>query len=201
MSGFYTLKILTQPVAGWQALAAAPGDPLRRGLTLTLILALIPALSWFYGATQVGWQIGLEEERQRLTVESALYICAMFYLAMVIGVLFISYMIHWMASTYAADSSFGKGVLIVAYTATPFFLGGILGLYPSLWLDLSIGVLVACYCVYLLYLGVPIVMNIEPERGFLFASAVVAVALVSLVAAMGATVILWDMGLEPVYTY
>jgi len=44
-------------------------------------------------------------------------------------------------------------------------------------------------------------MNIQPERGFLFASAVVAVALVSIVALMSATAILWDFGAEPVYTY
>ncbi len=200
MSGLTAIKILLNPVAGWQELAATAKAPLRRGLIYTLVLALIPAVSWYYGVTQVGWQID-EEQRQMLTAESALYICVLFYFATVAGVLFISYMIHWMAKTYAAESSFGKAVLIVAYTATPFFIGGVLGLYPSLWLDLTLGVLVGCYCIYQLYIGVPIVMNIAPERGFLFASAVVAVILIGVVAAMTATIILWDFGMEPVYTY
>jgi hypothetical protein len=54
---------------------------------------------------------------------------------------------------------------------------------------------------YLLYLGVPIVMQIPSERGFLFASAVVAMALVGVVAMMGGTALLWDFGAEPRYTY
>ena len=55
-------------------------------------------------------------------------------------------------------------------------------------------------CVYLLYVGIPTVMNVPKERGFLFASAVVAVCLVILIAIMGASVILWDMGFAPEYT-
>jgi hypothetical protein len=162
---------------------------------------VVPAACWYYGITQVGWQIGAEAN-QKMTGDSALLICALFYLAMIAGVVFLGYMIHWMAATYAAaDSTIERGITIVSYTATPFFVAGVLGLFPTLWVDISIGVVVGCYCVYLLYLGVPIVMHVPPERGFLFASAVVAVALVSVVGLMAATAILWGMGIEPVYTY
>jgi hypothetical protein len=200
MPATYAIRLLTDPTDAWRQIASSDAPPLAHGLTHTLLFALIPAASWFFGSTQIGWNIGFDE-RQRLTPESALFICAFFYLALVVGVLFLGYMIHWMSHTYGAASSLGKGVLIVAYTATPFFVGGLLGLYPVLALDLALGVVIACYCVYLLYLGIPIVMDVPPERGFLFASAVVAVGLVSFVAMMGATVILWDLGLEPVYTY
>jgi len=44
-------------------------------------------------------------------------------------------------------------------------------------------------------------MKVPPERGFLYASAVFAVALVSFVALLGATVVLWDFGPAPEYTY
>ncbi len=40
-------------------------------------------------------------------------------------------------------------------------------------------------------------MEISPERGVLFSSAVIAVGLVMVVALMGATVILWSMGAAP----
>jgi len=56
------------------------------------------------------------------------------------------------------------------------------------------------YAIYLLYTGIPIVMKVPEERGFLFSSAVIAVALVALIAIMGATVILWDMGAAPTFT-
>jgi len=48
--------------------------------------------------------------------------------------------------------------------------------------------------------GVPIAMQIPKERGFLFASALVAVGLVMCAALLGATVMLWEMGAMPVFT-
>ena len=58
----------------------------------------------------------------------------------------------------------------------------------------------AAYAVYLLYIGVPIVMRIPEERGFLSASAMVAVGLVGCAALLAATVILWEMSAMPVFT-
>jgi hypothetical protein len=197
----HSIDILYRPGKAWRDIAGLPDSWLRPLLTHTVPWALVPALCWFYGVTQVGWQVG-EEPNQKMTADSAVIICTLFYFAMLAGVLFLGYMIHWMAETYAAaNSSFGRGVTIVTYTATPFFLAGLLGLHPALWMDITVGIVVASYCVYLLYLGVPIVMDVQPERGFLFASAVVAIALVSIVGLMTATAILWDFGAEPVYTY
>lgn len=197
----HSIDIFTDPVAAWRRIAADNATLLRRFATHTVLWALVPAICWYVGVTEVGWQIG-HEPKQKMTADSALFICALFYGAMLVGVLILGFMIHWMADTYAAaHSTWAHGVTIVTYTATPFFLAGLLGLYPSLWIDISIGTAVAAYCIYLLYVGVPIVMGVAPERGFLFASAVVAVALVSIVALMGTAAILWDIGVEPVYTY
>jgi Yip1 domain len=196
----HSIDIFTDPVGAWRNIAATPAT-MRRFVTHTVPWALVPAVCWYFGVTEVGWQIG-HEPKQKMTADSALFICMLFYFAMLAGVLVLGFMVHWMAETYAAvESNIAKGVTIVTYTATPFFLAGLLGLYPSLWIDICVGSAVAAYCIYLLYVGVPIVMGVPPERGFLFASALVAVALVSVVALMGATAILWDFGVEPVYTY
>ena len=69
-----------------------------------------------------------------------------------------------------------------------------------LWAALLIGIVTVSWSLYLLYLGIPIVMHVPEDRGFLFASAVVAVCLVILIGIMGASVILWDMGFAPEYT-
>lgn len=197
---FRSFKLLVNPVATWRELGAQ-GRALPGAVLHTLVWALVPALCWYVGITAVGWQVG-NEPAVRMTTTSALLVCTLFYLAMIAGVLVLGYLVHWMAVTYdASGSTFTKGLVIVAYTATPFFLAGVLGLYPALWVDILVGVVAAAYCIYLLYIGVPIVMNIAPERGFLYASAVVAVALVGVVAAMTATALLWDVGAEPVYRY
>ena len=195
-----SLQILTHPQAAWHSIEEKHLSLGKVLMTHTLPLALIPAVCWYVGMAITGWEFGTGG-RQKLTPESALMISVLFYAAMVFGVIFLGWMIDWMSHTYQADSTLARAVTIISFTATPFFFSGLLGLYPSLWIDMLVGVAAASYCIYLLYIGVPIMLHIAPERGFLFASAVVAVALVALVALMGTTIILWDFGAEPVYTY
>jgi len=161
-----------------------------------LILAAVPALSGFIGTTQFGWQIGAGEP-VRLTLQSAGLIAVLYYMAMLVGVFSIGWMIHWMGGTYGADVQLSQCVVLAAYTATPLFLIGLMELYPVLWLNMVLGIPALAYTVYLLYTGVPILMRISEDRGFLFSSAVLAVGLVALVALLAATAILWGIGLGP----
>jgi len=160
---------------------------------------MLAPIAWYVGSTQVGWQLG--DRTIRLTEESAVQIMVLFYLAILIATTFLGYMIHWMSETYEApDSTIAKGVGIAGYTLAPLFICGLSGFYPLLWLDMLLGCAAAAYTVYLLYIGVPIVMQIPHERGFLFASAMIGVGLVMCAALLGATVILWEMGAMPVFT-
>jgi hypothetical protein len=164
-----------------------------------LVLAAIPAVSGFIGTTQFGWRLGVGDP-VKLTAESAGLIAVLYYLAMLVGVYSIGWLIHWMSETYEARTELSQCVVLAAYTATPLFLIGIMELYPVLWLNMVIGIPALAYSVYLLYTGVPIMMGISPERGFLFASSVLAVGLVAFVALLAVTALLWGMGLEPQFT-
>jgi len=193
------IALLFQPHRGWQRIAAHAPSNVAAALWYPLLFALLPALAWYSGTTRVGWRIG-SDEVVRLTATSALPIVVLFYLAMVAAVAGIGFMVHWMARTYGAASTLAKGIALAGCTATPLFLAGAVGFYPWIMLDLIVGLIAICYAVYLLYIGIPIVMQIPEERGFLFASAVIAVCLVIFIAIMGATVILWDMGATPIFT-
>ncbi len=164
-----------------------------------MVLAAIPAISGFIGTTQFGWQIGAGDP-VKLTLESAGMISVMYYFAMLVGVYAIGWMIHWMGKTYDADVPLAQCVVLAAYTATPLFLIGIMELYPVLWLNMVVGIVALAYTVFLLYSGVPIMMDISEDRGFLFSSAVLAVGLVAFVALLAVTALLWGMGLEPQFT-
>ncbi len=164
-----------------------------------LLLAAFPALAWYFGITVTGWQVA-DGETVRMTVGSAQLIVALFYLAMVSSICCIGFFVHWMAQSYGADSSLAKGVALVGYCSTPLLIaGGVVGFYPILWLDMLIAVAAVGYALYLLYIGIPIVMRIPKESGFLFASAIMAVCLVILMVMMGATVMLWELGAAPVF--
>lgn len=164
-----------------------------------MVLAAIPAISGFIGTTQFGWQIGAGDP-VKLTLESAGMIAIMYYFAMLVGVYAIGWMIHWMGKTYDADVPLAQCVVLAAYTATPLFLIGIMELYPVLWLNMVVGIVALAYTVFLLYTGVPIMMDISEDRGFLFSSAVLAVGLVAFVGLLAVTALLWGMGLEPQFT-
>ena len=192
--------LMVRPAAQWRTIANLPDTTLTTLLLYPCLLAILPAVAWFYGTTEIGWTVGEYGEPIRLTRESARIICILFYLTMLVCIAVIGYFIHWMAATYGAQSSTTKGIVIAGLTATPLFLAGLTGFYPLLWLDMVIGVCAVCWAVYLMYLGIPIVMNIPEERGFLFSSAVLAIAMVILICLMVGSVILWDFGAAPVFT-
>lgn len=194
------LGLLARPRAQWKAIGAQPESTLTTFVLYPCIMAILPAVAWYYGTTQVGWTVGDDGSPIKLTVQSARAICILFYVTMVACVGIIGYFIHWMSETYGADSSLVKGVVIAGFTATPLFLAGLVGFYPILWLDMLVGVVAISWAVYLLYLGIPIVMKIPEERGFLFSSAILAIALVILICLMVGSVMLWDLGAAPAFT-
>ena len=196
----HTFGLLTRPSAQWKTVADLPESSFRTLVLYPWFLAILPAVAWYYGTTQVGWSVGEHGEVIKLTTTSARQICILFYFTMVACVSVIGYFIHWMSDTYGAASSITKGIVIASLSATPLFIAGLVGFYPLLWLDMLIGVVAVCWAVYLMYLGIPIVMNIPEERGFLFSSAVLGVALVILICLMVGSVILWDFGAAPAFT-
>ena len=165
----------------------------------TLIMALIPAVAGYIGTTFVGWQIGTSQT-VKLTAQSAAQIAVLYYLATVTAVYTVGWMIHWMSRTYGATKPLSQCVVLASFTATPLFLIGFMLLYPILWLNLVLGLPALAYTIYIFYSGVPVMMEIPEERGFVFASAVLAFGLVTLVALLGITVILWDLGISPAFT-
>lgn len=195
----HILGLFFNPVNEWHKIRKDSGGIVSHYLKFILIITILPAYAWYFGASNVGWTIGADRVI-KLTSESAMQISLLFYLSMIVGIGILGYMIHWMAATYEAESSVATGVQIAAYTCVPLFVCGVIGFYPILWLDISVGILAGCYAVYLLYIGVPIVMQIPKEKGFLFASAMVAVGLVMVTGMLGATVILWELGAMPVFT-
>ncbi len=164
--------------------------------TLVLLLGAIPPVCGYIGTTMVGWSVG-DGPVIKLTVDSALKIAIVFYLAILVAVYAIGRMIHWMGDTYGFTRSLARCVQLAAFTATPLMLIGVFLIMSNLWVIYLIGLPALIYSVYLLYIGVPIMLDLPKEKGFLLSSAVLAVGLVTLVGLLAATVILWGMGIEP----
>jgi len=195
----HTLGLLVRPSAQWREVANLPASSLNTLVLYPCIMAILPAVAWFYGTSQVGWTVGDGEDVIKLTVASARQISILFYFAMVCSIAVIGYFIHWMSSTYGAESTLAKGITIAGLMATPLYIAGLVGFHPLLWVDLIVGVGAICWAVYLMYLGIPIVMDIPKERGFLFSSAVLAIGMVIIICLMVVSIILWDFGAAPAF--
>lgn len=190
--------LFTHPGQEWQEITGEERGVGHLHLGEVAILAAIPAVSAFIGTTQIGWSIG-GGDPVKLTEGSALQLTILSYLVMLAGVAVMGGFIHWMSRTYDASPTLTQCIVFAAYTATPLFVGGLAALYPHIWLGMLVGTAAICYTTYLLYVGLPTFMNIPSDEGFLFSSSVLAVGLVVLVAILAVTVIMWGMGVGPVY--
>lgn len=192
--------LFAHPEQEWEDIRKEDCSIGRCYCTHVLTLAAIPPICGFIGTTQIGWRIG-GGEITKLAVSNGLTIAVLYYITLLVAVFSIGKMIHWMGQTYDANVGLPRCIGLAAYTATPLFVIGIMGLYPILWLNLLLGLPALAYTVFLLYTGVPVMMEVSKDKGFLFSSAVLAVGLVSLVAVLVATVILWDAGMGPVFVH
>jgi hypothetical protein len=195
----HIIGLFTDPTREWERIRDHHKSSERSGVGHIFVLAAIPAISGYIGTTQVGWRIGIGEPI-RITGESAVAIAIIYYLALIVGVFTIGWMIHLLGKAYEVEKPLPLCIALAAYTATPLFLIGIMEVYPVLWLNMLLGLPALAYTVYLLYSGLPIMMEISAERGFLYSSAVLAVGLVALVSLLAMTALLWGMGLQPVFT-
>ncbi len=197
----HVVGLFTNPVREFEAIRDEERTVKETYMSHVLILAAIPAIAGFIGATQIGWKPGASSTSlAKLTPGSAFQIAVAAYFAALAGIYIIGRSVHWMATTYGIENpDLGKCIALVAYVATPMLLAGVLGFFPSLWLYM-IGLLLAiAYSTYLLYTGLPVVLGLPSDRGFFFSSAVLTVVLVVFVGILIATAILWGFGLGPVF--
>ena len=191
-------KIFSEPREAWNSIREADLSLASLFIRVLMPLALISPIAGYIGTTKFGWQIGTGEP-VRLTSASALQISIVYFGAILVAVYVISQLIHWMSQSYGEKLALNKSAALAVYTAVPLFFAGFFQLYPVLWINFLFGLPALAYAVYLLYSGVPIMMQIPTERGFLFATAVLAVGLVALVGLLASTVVLWGFGLGPAF--
>ncbi|WP_226505191.1 Yip1 family protein [Pseudomonas sp. MWU16-30317] len=194
----HVVGLFTHPDQEWRQIRSEDESIRHLYLTHTLLLAAIPAVAAFIGTTQVGWVIG-NRAPVVLTQHAAAWMALMSYAAMLGGVAVMGTFIHWMARTYDKMPTMARSVAFATHTATPLFIGGVAAFYPHLWLGMLAGLAAVAYTVYLLYVGLPTFMGLNEDEGFLFSSSVLAVGLIVLVAIIALSVIIWGLGVGPVY--
>ena len=189
--------LYAHPVDEWKSIDARH-ESLRFALSHILIVGLIPCAFAYYASAHAGFSIGTRESIV-LTSQSAMTLAVTMYLGIVVGVMVLAYLIHSMAKIFGASPNYTQTLELAAYTATPVLMSGVSALYPELWFVSMAFLTGVAYSVYLLYSGVPILMHIPEERGFLYSSSVVTAGLILMVILMVVTAMAWTNGFAPTY--
>ncbi len=192
-------NLLYSPEKEWQDIAKGSRSVFQIYLLFVIPMTLIPTISAFIGSSYVGWGL-VGEKLVKLTVENAVLLSLAAFVALCTAVAVVAYLIQWMAITYGGNPSFKRCVALAAYSATPLFLVGIVGLYPVLWVDTLLTLIAIGFSVKLLFTGVPIMMDIEKDKAFLFANSILTVCMIMVIGLFAITVLFWGFGLAPVFT-
>ncbi len=195
----HIIGLFTNPVNEWHSIRKELEKDSCQYTKLVFLMALIPPLSGLIGTTQFGWKIGVAEP-VKLTMSSALTISIGYYFAIVLGIFIMGYVIKWMGQTYVKSVRLSESVALAAFVSVPLVLVGIFEIYPILWVNFLIGLMALGYSVFLLYTGLPIIMDIPKEKGFLYSTAILGFGMVALVGMLVVTALLWGVGLEPSFT-
>jgi len=190
------LASLLRPAASFKAIANGSPSPLRIFLTSSLWLILLPPLFAWIGAYLFGWRLGAAEplmlDQTQLTTVSIAY-----FIALLFGLVSTVIISRWMASTYGANDSIGLHLKLITIVGAPLAFASAAHLYPHVFFNVVVLIPTIIWSMYLLYTGIPVVLNIPPERGMLMASALVGWLLVAAVSLLGITMGLWVHGFGP----
>lgn len=158
-----------------------------------LIMAAIPVICAFIGTTQLGWNLGAGRTIQ-LSLFTGIALGVLFYALILGGVAVMGRVIHWMARNYPQRPSLQRCTVFAGYVATPLFLSGLVALYPLVWLCLLVGALAMVYTGYLLYVGIPMFLNIDREESLRFSGSTLAIGILVFEVLLALTVVIWGYG-------
>jgi Yip1 domain len=157
--------ILLTPDTEWPAITQEKGDTSALFVRYVAILAVIPAVARFVGAALVGWYA---------PIGSSLAGALVIYLSG-FGIIYgLALIIDALASIFGARKDFAAALKLAVYAATPVWIAGIFLLVPGL----SFLVVLGLYGVYLLWTGLPTLMQAPPDKTLPYAAAVGACGLI-----------------------
>lgn len=157
--------ILLNPQAEWPEIAQEKGEVPVLFVHYVAILALVPALAHFIGASLVGFYAPVLRSLAGAVVTYVAAFAFVYVLALVIDAL---------APVFGARKSFASAFKLSVYCCTPVWLAGAFLLVPGL----SFLVILGLYGLYLLGTGLPVLMQAPAGKTLPYTAAAGACALV-----------------------
>ncbi len=193
---FLLFKSLYQPAEAFKQLSQINPSAVAILFRYSLWLLLLPPTFSLIGAANFGWRLGAAEPLL-MTRQSLLLVSVAYFLVLVTGLLSTAFISRWMASTYSANTSPGRHVALITIVGEPLAVASFAHLFPDVLVNILILIPTMIWSMYLLYKGIPIVLETTSERGMLMASSLVAWLLVAAVSLLGMSMMFWTLGVGP----
>lgn len=178
--------ILLQPKSEWSKIESEPGDAGYLLSNYVAILAAIPPICTFIGASIIG--IG----GYRVGIGMGLVYAVVLYVLMLIGFFVVGYIIDFLAGTFGARRNLASAMKVSAYAPTAAWLAGVFYILPALSILAKI---FALYGLYLLYTGITTVMRPAANNALIYTIAVIVCAFIVWVVIFTIPVLLFGMGM------
>jgi len=157
--------ILLTPQTEWPVIAREPGEVSLLFTRYVAILALIPALAGFIGMFLVGSYVRFMPGLMTAIVSYVMTFVLVYVVALIVNAL---------APTFDAQKNFPNALKLAVYSYTPAWLAGIFLLIPGL----SFLTILGLYGLYLMWLGLPPLMQAPRDKALPYAAAVVVCAVI-----------------------
>lgn len=172
--------ILFDPAAEWQRIEQENGDPAFILSHYVAVLALIPAVFSFVGASVVGVVVA-GGETLRAPIFNGLFGAIFGYVTTCATVLMLALIVDLVAPLFGGRRDFDSAFKLAVYSFTPVWLAGVFLVLPGLRFLVCTGF----YGAYLVWLGVPRMTKSPMRRSQGFTALIVMCAFVlSYIAAM-----------------
>jgi hypothetical protein len=103
-----------------------------------------------------------------------------YYIVAIIGIIVFGFILNAFAPTFKTKQDKMQALKLVSYSATPWLIAGIFYFHPSIWF---LATLAGLYGLYILYIGIPILMETPKEQHlpFLIVSIIIYVIIMGVV--------------------
>jgi hypothetical protein len=173
--------IILKPKETWEIIKGE--ETTVRGLytSYACILAIIPAAASFIGLSLVGLSLPiLGTWRQPIT--NGIGHAVLSYILALVGIYVTAYIANLLAPNFGSKRDMTAAVKAVVYSSTPAWIAGIFNVIPALG---TVTWILGLYSFYLLFLGLPLMMETPPEKKTGYVVVVVVVTILVMIAISG----------------
>jgi hypothetical protein len=167
-------NILLSPNTEWPVIAEETTSTNALITGYVMPLAAIGTVAGFIGGSLVGITLPFVGT-YRVPIMAGLAAAVFAFVMAIVGVFILSFVINALAPSFGTQKNTAQAIKVAVYSYTPAWLAGVFQILPALGI---LALFAAFYGIYLLYLGLPRVMNSPPEKAAGYTAVVVVCAIV-----------------------